>query len=276
VKWAEIDSAVIDWEGRPAAMVFLSDITFRKSAEEAAVHSARLRAIADLSQGVAHHFNNLLQIVTASASLSISDLESGDSTEVKATLERMLSAASRGAEMVRRLHIFANARTDYHAGDEITFDVSDTARNAAEILSPLWKTQPEETGPKIDLQLDLKEGCLTLGRENEVFEVLVNLIRNAAEALPAGGAIHVETRREAEEVVINVRDTGPGISEEDLTRVFQPFWSTKGLGIGKGMGLAVTHGLVKGHGGVISVQSKPGKGAAFTVRLPKAPDSALR
>ena len=71
-------------------------------------------------------------------------------------------------------------------------------------------------------------------------------------------------------MVITVRDTGTGIAEEDLSKVFQPFWSSKGVGIGKGMGLAVTHGLVKRHGGTISAQSKVGKGTTFTIRLPLA------
>ncbi len=103
-----------------------------------------------------------------------------------------------------------------------------------------------------------------------VFEALVNLVKNSAEALPQGGGIEIKTRKEANEVVITVRDTGTGIAEEDLPRVFQPFWSSKGVGIGKGMGLAVTHGLVQRNGGGISVQSKVGVGTTFTIRLPLA------
>lgn len=111
-KWVEIDSVMIYWAGKPAVMVFLTDITYRKLAEEAAVQTERLQAIADLSKGVAHHFNNLLQIIMASASLSIVDLESGDLTKIKPTLEQMLDAAKRGSEMVKRLQTFANVRAD--------------------------------------------------------------------------------------------------------------------------------------------------------------------
>lgn len=271
VKWVEIDSVVIDWEGRPAAMVFLTDTSYRKLAEEAAVQTERLKAIADLSGGVAHHFNNLLQIVMAGASLSLADLESGDLTGIKTTLEQILEGASRGSEMVKRLQTFANIRADITEEEAAIFDIAATARNAAEISKPLWKAEPEKKGIKVNLLLDLEEGCLVQGKENEMFEVLVSLISNAAEALPAGGAIEVKAGKEADEVVVRIRDTGIGITEDDLPRVFQPFWSTRGVGIGKGMGLAVTHGLVKRHGGTISVQSKAGEGTTFTIRLPLAP-----
>ncbi len=271
VKWVEIDSVVIDWEGKPAAMVFLTDTSYRKLAEEAAVHTERLKAIADLSGGVAHHFNNLLQIVMAGASLSLADLESGDLTGIKTTLEQILEGASRGSEMVKRLQTFANIRADITEEEAAIFDIAATARNAAEISKPLWKAEPEKKGIKVNLLLDLEEGCLVQGKENEMFEVLVSLISNAAEALPAGGAIEVKAGKEADEVVVRIRDTGIGITEDDLPRVFQPFWSTRGVGIGKGMGLAVTHGLVKRHGGTISVQSKAGEGTTFTIRLPLAP-----
>jgi PAS domain S-box-containing protein len=276
VKWAEIDSVVIDWEGKPAAMVFLTDITYRKLAEEAAVQTERLKAIADLSGGVAHHFNNLLQIVMAGASLSIADLESGDLAEIKATLERMLEAATRGSEMVRRLQTFANLRADITEEEAAIFDIADTTRNAAETSKPFWKAEPEKKGIRVNLQLDLDEGCLVKGKENEIFEVLVNLIRNAAEAMPDGGDIEVKACKEADAVVIKVRDTGIGIAEDGLTRLFQPFWSTRGVGIGKGMGLAVTHGLVKRHGGTISAQSKVGGGTTFAIRLPLALEPATK
>jgi PAS domain S-box-containing protein len=244
------------------------DITNRKRSEELALQTARLRAVADLSSGVAHHFNNLLQIVMASTSLSLADLESGDLSEIKTNLEKMLQAATLGAETVKRLQTFANIRADVAEHESDVFDMSTTVRNAVDVSKPLWKSDPEKKGIKIDLQLDLQDGCLLKGQENEMFEVLVNLIRNAGEAMPQGGDIEVKTHKEANEVVITVRDAGIGIAEDDLPKVFQPFWSSKGVGIGKGMGLAVSHGLVKRHGGTISVQSKVGAGTTFTVRLP--------
>lgn len=252
------------------------DITDRKRSEELAKQAARLRAVANLSSGVAHHFNNLLQIIMGNTSLSLMELESGNLSGIKTNLEHMLEATRLGAETVKRLQTFATIRADVTERESDVFDVATTARNAAEISKTFWKTEPQETGMKIDLQLDLKGGCLVRGRENEMFEVFVNLMKNATEALPHGGAIGVTTYKATDEVVITVRDTGTGIAEPDLNRVFQPFWSSKGVGIGKGMGLAVSHGLVKRHGGTISVESAVGKGTTFTIRLPLSRESVRK
>ena len=272
----EVAAVPTTFQGKPAILVVVRDISERKRFEEFALQSARLKSVADLSSGVAHHFNNLLQIVMASTSLSLADLESGDLSEIKANLEKMLQAATLGAETVKRLQTFANIRADVTEGESNVFDVSTTARNAADVSQPLWKSDTEKKGIKIDLHVDLQDGCPVRGQENEMFEVLVNLIRNAGEALPDGGDIEVKAYREADEVIVTVRDTGTGITEEDLPKVFQPFWSSKGVGIGKGMGLAVSHGLVKRHGGSISVESKVGVGTTFTIRLPLAQEQARK
>jgi len=272
VLWADLTtSAVRSPNGEHWGTIgVISDVTERKRAEEISLQSARIRAVADLSSGVAHHFNNLLQIVMASTSLSLADLESGDLSEIKTNLQKMLRAATLGAETVKRLQTFANMRADVAEHESAVFDVATTARNAVEVSKPLWKSDAERQGIRIDVQLGLEDGCLVKGHENEIFEVLVNLMRNSAEAMPQGGDIEVKSYKEADEVVVAVRDTGIGIAEGDLPKVFQPFWSSKGVAIGKGMGLAVTHGLVKRHGGSISVDSKVGVGTTFTIRLPLA------
>ena len=274
---ADISATSIEIDGVRCGVGFFSDITERKRAEELALQSVRLKAVADLSSGVAHHFNNLLQIVMANTSLSLADMESGDLSEVKTNLEQMLKRPRLGAETVKRLQTFADTRADVTESESEVFDIAAIVRNAVEVSKPLWKSDPEKKGIKIDLQLDLEDGCLVKGQENEMFEVLVNLIRNAAEAMPEGGDIEVKTYTEADEVVITVHDTGTGIAEEDILKVFQPFWSSKGVGIGKGMGLAVTHGLVKRHGGDISVQTaKSGAGTTFTIRLPLAQEPVTK
>jgi CheY-like chemotaxis protein/anti-sigma regulatory factor (Ser/Thr protein kinase) len=120
---------------------------------------------------------------------------------------------------------------------------------------------------KTTLHLSLSDECFARGKEDELFEVAVNLIKNAAEALPEGGVMTVTTRIEGNQVVFQVKDTGVGISRDDLGKVFDPFWSAKGL-IRAGMGLSVSYGIVSRHGGTISVESELGKGSTFTVRLP--------
>jgi len=252
------------------------DITDRKRAHELALQSGHLRAIADLSAGVSHHFNNLLQIIMGSASLSLVDLEDGKLSNIRIGLEKIVQAARLGADTVRRLQTFADLRPNIAEEEATTFDVTATVRNVVEISRPLWSAEPKKSGAEVKLSLDLEEGCLVQGKENEILEALVNLIINAVEAMPEGGELGLKAARETGEVVIEVSDTGMGIPEENLSRIFQPFWSSKGVSIGKGMGLAVTHGLVKRHGGTMSVVSRGGEGTTFTMRLPLAQEPVMR
>ena len=139
--WVARGTTVKDASGKPLRWIgAVTDITDRKLTEELAFQSARLRAVADLSSGVAHHFNNLLQIVIGNTSLSLADLESGDLSEIKTNLEQMLGAATLGAETVKRLQTFANVRVDVTESERAVFDLANTARNAAEVSQPLWKT----------------------------------------------------------------------------------------------------------------------------------------
>ena len=180
----------------------------------------------------------------------------------------MLTAATGGAEMVKRLQTFAAVRADIKEQERVIVDVATTVRNAAELSKPLWAAETERMGVRINLQMDLQDGCPVRGQENEIFEVIINLLRNAAEAMPQGGPIEVKACREGDDVVITLRDRGTGIAGENIPRVFQPFWSTKGFGIGEGMGLATAsragQETRRDH-----IRSKPGRGGNLLHR--KAP-----
>jgi signal transduction histidine kinase len=109
-----------------------------------------------------------------------------------------------------------------------------------------------------------------LGRPQQMAQVVVNLLINAAQATPDEGQISLSTRHEGSEVVLVVQDTGQGMTPEVRQKLFQPFFSTRPIGEGTGMGLAVVHGIVSAHGGRIDVESHPGKGSTFTIHLPLA------
>jgi len=168
---------------------------------------------------------------------------------------------------VRRLQDFACARTDQAAVLGQVFDLSLIAEQTVELLKPYWKTNPEKRGIKIFLHRDVSPGCLVRGKEDEMVEVVVNLLKNAVEALPAGGEINISTHVDDNHVVLKVRDNGVGIDQSNLERIFEPFWSTKGVD-GIGMGLASSYGIIRRHKGEILAKSAPGKGTVFTVRLP--------
>jgi PAS domain S-box-containing protein len=264
-------SPIRDQEGRLHGCVHVArDITALKKAQDTLIQSERFEAVADLATGVAHNFSNLLQIIMGNCQLALADLEQGHTHGVRNYLSQILESARFGAKTVRRLQDYAKLRFAGSGNTTRSFDLSELARQAAEITRPWWKTNPERMGQRIDMTLDLGTGCSVTGHENQMFEVIVNLLKNAAEAMPAGGKITVRTWTQEGTVVLQVSDTGQGISPEHLGKVFDPFWTTKGIE-GTGMGLTVSHGTVTSHGGLIKVTSEHGKGSAFTVTLPLSP-----
>ncbi len=250
-------------------LVSVMDITRRKRAEELLVQSERIKAVGEMAGGVAHNFNNLLQIVIGRIQMAQSHLDAGNPDGVKANLDQVLDGARMGAHTVKRLQDFARVRTKEPELEGTTFDFSGTVRDAVEMSAPLWKTSAHREGLSIELQTYLAPGCLIQGNENELFEVVVNLIKNAVEALPTGGRIGVSTSSDKDHVILRVTDSGAGIAKENLIRVLEPFWTTKG-DHGTGLGLASSYGIVRRHGGSIQVESVEGEGATFTVTVPKA------
>ncbi|MGO9122763.1 MAG: ATP-binding protein [Desulfomonilaceae bacterium] len=251
-------------------MLTCEDITERRQAEELAIRTERLKAVGDLAGGVAHNFNNLLQMIMGGIDLSLIDLEMGNVFQLKKTLEEVLQASRLGAETVRRLQSFAQVRGEIQPLEGAVFDLTETVKQTAEMTKPLWKTGPGKEGIRIALNLELMERCFVNAKESEITEVLVNLVKNAAEALRTGGEIRIKTFCQGSQVILQVIDTGVGIKREHLKKAFEPFWTTKEVTTGTGMGLAVSHGIISRYGGAISVESEEGKGTTFTVTLPLA------
>lgn len=248
------------------------DITERKEKERIHIKAERLRALADLAGGVAHNFNNILQIILSGAELALNDTYRRP-TKYRTHLERVLQSAQNGAETVKRLQEFANIRSERDVGKGTIFDLGETVERAIEMCRPWWKTRPEKEGIPMELEKNIRPGCPVKGQENEMFEVAVNLIKNAVEALPRGGTITVKVGIERNDVVLIVTDNGIGIPPEHLARVLEPFWTTKGVKA-SGMGLSSCLGIVKRHKGDLAVDSQQGEGSRFTVRLPLAVESA--
>jgi len=248
------------------------EITERKAAEELVNQTRRLSSIRGLAGGVAHHFNNMLQIVMGNVELALADFRTGHFSDIESYLDVALENTRQGADIVRRLQSFAHIRPDEYPTEGTVFDLSGIVREAAEIAQPWWQSDSEKEGTKIRVKLDLSDGCMVKGSESELFEVAGSLIRNAAEAMPRGGDIQVATNREDNQVFLQVKDTGTGIRREDLFKVFDPFWSGKGP-LKTGMGLAVSYGIVKRHNGNIFVESTEGKGSLFRVQLPFAAET---
>lgn len=253
------------------AIESIRDITELKRTQELLLETERFRAVADLASGVAHNFNNLLQIIIGGTQLVLMKLQMGSTHGTQETLERILQSCRFGAETVRRLQSFAGLKRNGGEANTEIFDLSDVVRQAADMTTTWWKTKPEREGITINLHMSLGNGCYVKGMKSELFEVVINLIKNASEALPEGGDIRVRTFSEQDYVFLHVKDTGVGITEEDLKRLFNPFFSTK-MDVGTGLGLATSRQIVNQHGGQIVVESSEGNGSVFRVQLPMVRD----
>ena len=260
--------AVSGADGAPnVCRMTVSDVSAQKKTEAFLAQTQRLRSLGEMASGMAHNFNNMLQVVTGNLELTLMDIEGGDSSDIKGTIEKVMHASREGAAIISRLQSFARIRCEVSPTASKVLELSQVVNQAVELTRPAWEMVPCAEGKKITLHLHLSDECFVRGKEDELFEVAVNLIKNAAEALPEGGVMTVTTRIEGHQVVFQVQDTGVGISKDDLENVFDPFWSAQGL-TKAGMGLSVSYGIVSRHAGTISVESELGKGSTFTVRLP--------
>ncbi len=243
------------------------DVTERVKAQTRLVQTERLASMGTLSASVAHEMNNPLTYILGSLDLVAARLsDPGSALEHAPELLRHVDNAREGADRVRRivraLQSFSrrdddrSEPTDVRAVLERAIEMTDNAiRHRARLVRRLESVPPVMAN-------DLRLG-----------QVFVNLLMNAAQAIPEGHAdaneIRISTRYDAAQraVVVAIEDTGSGMAPEVLSRIFEPFFSTKPLGVGSGLGLAICHGIIEGFEGSIEAESVVGRGATFRVRL---------
>jgi len=226
------------------------------------VQTERLRALGEMAAGVAHDFNNLLAVILGRAELL---KRRTTDPEVVRGLEAVRRAAQDGADTVRRIQEFTRTRQTRPFG---RVEILDVVREVVELTRPRWKDEAQSHGIHYDVREE-GEAAAVEGRPEELREVLTNLLVNALEAMPAGGACRIRTRSDGDRATISVDDTGCGMSEDTQRRVFEPFFTTKGAR-GNGLGLAVVWGIIQRHQGTIEVTSTLGQGTRITVTLPVA------
>jgi two-component system, NtrC family, sensor kinase len=226
---------------------------------EALVRSERLAAIGRISAQITHEIRNPL------SSISLNAEELG---------ERLRESGSDAGELceaiVREVDRLAAITEEYLRFARLPkpqlqrADLNDTVRDLVEFV------RPELDLGRVSVQLDLSPSLpLVHADVAQLRQLLLNLVRNAREAMPSGGSLRVSTREGEALVLMEVRDTGPGIPKERLQRIFDPFFTTKERGTG--LGLAMSQEIAQEHGGLLSCESEPGRGTAFTLRLPVAP-----
>ncbi len=260
---------ILDQDGNIVGAVHdVRDITEQEKLREQLTQSEKIRALGEMAGGVAHDFNNFLTVILGNTQLMLAQMDGDGDREYRESLESVQRAASDAAETVRRIQEFTRVRT---TRSFTTVDLNSVVINAIDVARPRWRDEADARGVKIGIETGLSEIPPVNANESELSEVLINLVMNAADALPDGGTITVSTDVEpgGEWVRAAVADNGKGMDEEVSKRIFEPFFSTKGVG-GSGLGLSVAYGIVNRHGGDIMVESREGEGTRFIVRLPAA------
>jgi signal transduction histidine kinase/CheY-like chemotaxis protein len=246
------------------AVVSVRDTTGRRQTEAQLFATDRLASVGTLAAGVAHEINNPLAAVIANLELATADLvASGIGGELLEEVRDAREAADRVRLIVRDLRLFSRAEEARRRLVDVREVLDSTLRMAwHEIRHRARLVKAFDDVPNVE------------ANEARLGQVFLNLVINAAHAIPEGRAetnqIRVATRHEDERVVIEIADTGVGMSSELLQQVFTPFFSTRPAGIGTGLGLPICRRLVEDIGGELRVASKPGKGSTFTVLLPVA------
>ena len=242
------------------------DQTHRKRLAERLAQAEKMASLGTLAGGVAHHFNNILGGVATFVDYA---LTSGDVTAMRRALQMTAEATSRASKITQSLLSFAEC--DSHRTD--LADLTEVVLTFVHLVErPL-----AERG--IKLQLDLRPIPVVAVEANRMHQALGNLLTNAEEAMPDGGAITIGIDRNERDVILTFSDTGSGIKDEHLPLVFEPFFTTKGLLAGgdranPGLGLSVVHGIVLEMGGDIQAASN-GSGATFTLAFPIERDEEL-
>jgi signal transduction histidine kinase/ActR/RegA family two-component response regulator len=227
------------------------------------VQMEKMRAIGELASGVAHDFNNALMAILGYTELAEETLD--DPESLAHYLSVIKKASEDASSTVRRLQRFARQRVPAHG--EPT-DINEVVRDVIDLTRPKWKDAAQKEGRAYKIVQNLGEVPPILTEPSGLREVLINIVQNALYAMPNGGTLTLATRRLNEkQVEIEVGDTGVGMTPEVAARIFDPFFTTRGVE-GTGMGLAVSWSIIQRHGGTIDVQSEPGKGTRFFLRLP--------
>lgn len=274
-----ISTSLVDMDdGNRAVVAFMQDISERLRAEETRrrlesqlVQSQKMEAIGRLAGGVAHDFNNLLTVITGYSELLLNILPRED--EARSAAQAISDASRQAAELTSQLLAFSR-RTML---EPRVLDLNQVIQDSELLLRRL-------IGEDVALQTDLEEGIGAVRVDpGQIRQVLLNLVVNARDAMPRGGTISLRTRSlqvtEADaatrpgwvagpHAVLSIRDTGCGMTPAEIARIFEPFYTTKELGKGTGLGLAVVQGIVEQSGGHIEVESAPRRGTTFDIYLP--------
>ena len=242
---------------RGGTLLLLEDVTARVRLEEQLLHSEKMASIGLLAAGVAHEVNTPLAGISSYTQMLRNQV--GPEDPRSGLLEKIEKQTFRAARIVQNLLNFSRAGSP----EMVPLDINRV------ILDVLSLVEHQLDGAKIRVRKELAEDLPAVrGSESRLQQVFFNLVLNAKDAMPSGGWLTLRTYADGDTFVAEIADTGQGIRREDLKRIYDPFFTTKGVGRGTGLGLAVSYGILQEHGGAVFVESTPGQGTTFQVALP--------
>lgn len=272
--FAEGKGVLIEWEGEDAVLLFLRDVTDERRLEDRLRLAMKMEAVGTLAGGLAHDFNNQLAPILGYAELALEALPPG--LEAESYLEKVVESATRARDLVHRILTFSRQRLG-------RFRPLDLADLVGKVLEEFQAALP--SGCKMELVSAPAEGAVD-GDPDLLRQVIRHICKNAVQAIEKnGGMVRLSLERvrsaapsERELAVLGeggylrlrVTDTGVGMTPAVLEKCFEPYFTTRPMGRGEGLGLAVAHGIVRHHGGQIAVRSEPGSGTVVSVYLPLA------
>jgi signal transduction histidine kinase/ActR/RegA family two-component response regulator len=263
-----------DSNGNPCdILTIIRDITDKRKIEKRLIQAQKMEAIGTLAGGIAHDFNNLLFIISGYAEMSMGDLPVGN--RIVGNMAQVRKASSRAKELVKQILTFSRIEEEKKKPMLIQPIIK-------EALAMLRASLPST----IEIRKEIHDDCKCVSADpTRIHQIIMNLCTNAYHAMrEKGGVLEVVLRgitldtgdtadhlylSPGRYIMLKVSDTGKGIEESVIERIFEPYFTTKSKGEGTGMGLAMVHGIVKSLGGAINVLNEPGKGATFYVYLPE-------
>ena len=266
---------IIEHEGKPAIVGFVIDVSLEKKLESQLRQVQKMEAIGTLAGGIAHDFNNILYSIIGFAEMG--EDKSDENSKVFRYFREILRAGNRGSGLTKNILAFCRQEEP----EKKPSLIQPVIKESLEMLSAVIPSTI-----KIDRRIDRQCGPV-LCDPAQIQQVIVNLCTNAYQVMPdTGGNLEVTlsevdigpgyhiSLKPGTYLQLTVGDDGHGISAEDMKRIFDPYFTTKEKGKGTGLGLSVVHGIVKNHGGEITVSSEPGKGSTFNVYLPRIIDDS--
>jgi PAS domain S-box-containing protein len=273
--WCQLSTTLIEWEGRPATLNFLRDVSRRKELESQLFVSRKMEAVGRLAGGVAHDFNNLLTVIIGYCDMALNRI--GGQNPLGRDISEILKASRRCANLTQQLLAFSRKQVMLPK----VVNLNDVV---VEIDSMVNRLIGEDIKLGSVLEKDLWNVKIDPG---QIEQVITNLVINSRDAMPRGGKLTIETANvELDDhfaqmhpdvltgsyVMLAVGDTGCGMDKETLGKIFEPFFTTKEKGTG--LGLATTYGIVKQSGGSINVYSEPGHGTTTRIYFPRVAEAA--